>query len=290
MLKSAMMTIRSLRLKPNHSALLCLSCEHIAGKMMVVRAFAGKLNLITAEPSSNPLKDISETQRIDFAAFVPLQVNEMLSEKKTAARFERIKKIIIGGAPVSSELRMKLKNLKNSIYETYGMTETISHVALKRLSGSRQDEDFEALESVSFNLDERGCLVVTAPHLSDVPIITNDVVKLRTRRRFKWLGRFDNVINSGGVKLFPEILEEKVRHLIARRYFFAGRPDKRLGEKPVLVIEGKGFSENELVHLKSALGNCLGKYEVPKEIIFLPEFRTTANGKIIRKVPLRTKD
>jgi len=286
MLQSARLTIRHLHLQSKDSAIHCLTCEHIAGKMMVVRAFAGELNLITVEPTSNPLQSIPIDKRIDFAAFVPLQVKEILSDKKTANQFTQIKNVLIGGAAIPFELNTNLKVLRNNIYETYGMTETISHIALKKLStGNRQlitdnSDYFTTLEGITVKTDDRNCLVISAPHISDNPIITNDIIELKDEKNFKWLGRFYNVVNSGGVKLIPELLEEKIREVVQRRYFFKGLPDERLGEKLVLIIEGKEFSENELYQLKIRLSKNLAKYEIPKEIIFIPKFKIMDTGKI----------
>lgn len=280
MLKSARLTIRQLQLQPGSAALLCLSCEHIAGKMMAVRAFAGGLNLLTVEPSSNPLKSIPTGQSIGFAAFVPMQVQEIMDNKKTAKKFEKIKSVLIGGSPISDALKSHMKKMRNTVYETFGMTETISHIALKKLSDG--NEHFTALDGITVTADLRGCLVINAPDISGKPIVTNDIVALKDERNFTWLGRFDNVINSGGIKLIPELLEEKIKGVVTGRYFFKGMPDKKLGEKLILFIEGNEFRLNDLRHLKKELRRILGKYETPKDIIFLPEFKITSSGKIKR--------
>lgn len=281
MLQSALMTLRFLNLQPTDNALLCLSPEHIAGKMMTVRSIAGLLNLIPVEPSANPLKAFNNKQEIHLAAFVPLQVKEILKNKTTAKKFVQIKNVLIGGAPASPELRKQLSKLKNNIYETYGMTETISHVALKKISGKLTDY-FETLPGISVKRDKRGCLVINAPALVAEPIITNDLVELKDKHHFKWLGRIDNVINSGGVKIIPELLEEKIKSLIHQRFYFAGTKDNHLGEKLVLAIEGNAYPERKLTALKQQLGKALGKYEVPREIMFLAKFQESSAGKIKR--------
>ncbi len=282
MLQSAMMTIRYLQLLPNDAALLCLSCGHIAGKMMVVRAFAGGLSLVSCEPCSNPLMQIPESQKIDFAAFVPLQVKEILSSFKTSNQFKQIKNVLIGGAPISPELKNWLHRMPNAIYETYGMTETISHVALKKLSKESNEDYFTLLNGITVESNEQDCLVIHAPYLSPEPIITSDIAELKDNRHFKWLGRADNVVNSGGVKLIPEVLEEKIRHLTSRRFFFAGKQDEKLGERLLLVIEGDVYSEDELIELRKELSKALDKYELPKEILFVSRFRETPEGKILK--------
>lgn len=289
MLASALMTIDFLNIQKGTHALLCLPCEHIAGKMMVVRAFAGCLNLIPVEPSSNPLKAVPKNGKIDFAAFVPMQADEILSNKQTARQFAQIKNVLIGGAPLSGELKQKLSRFRNNIYETYGMTETVSHVALKKLSAGNpktasRNEYFTTLPGIMVAADYRNCLVIHAPFLSKKPIITNDLVELKDNSHFKWLGRFDNVVNSAGVKLIPELLEKKIRHLLSRRYFFTGLPHAKMGRQLTLVIEGKAFSGKKMNQLKSALSACLSKYEIPKKIIFLPAFKMTTTGKIQRKM------
>ncbi|HXH17824.1 MAG TPA: AMP-binding protein [Chitinophagales bacterium] len=301
MLESAMLTLRHLNVQHNDKALLCLSCEHIAGKMMVVRAFAGGLNLIPIEPSSNPLKSISSSQ-IDFAAFVPLQVMNILNNAKSANQFRKIKNVLIGGASVSHELIRQLQPFPNNIYETYGMTETVSHVALRRLSDSSSGDKsanskrralndyayFKALKGVTFSRDARNCLIIHAPHLSKNLIVTNDIVELKDKHRFKWLGRFDNAVNSGGVKLIPEILEEKISSCINHDYFFAGKADKKLGEKLVLVIEGHALHHDALSRLKAEIAKYLGKYERPARIYFVRKFARTRHGKLNRRQTLST--
>ncbi len=292
MLASAFLTLRYLQINENNNALLALSCEHIAGKMMVVRAFAGKLNLFTVSPTANPLLHFPENRQIDFAALVPLQVKDILSNSATVHRFEKIRKVIIGGAPVSAELVTILKKKRNDVFETFGMTETISHIALKKISGNddnnedSQNPDFETLEGVFVETDKRGCLVIHAPFLSEKPIVTNDLVELQDENHFRWLGRLDNAVNSGGVKLIPELLEEKVRRLISQRFFFAGLPDEKLGEKLILVIESNQYPEEQLALLQNKLSDVLGKYELPKSVFFIPVFSETSSGKINRKKTL----
>jgi acyl-CoA synthetase (AMP-forming)/AMP-acid ligase II len=284
MLHSALMTLGFLKIQPNDTALLCLSCEHIAGKMMVIRSITGLLNLLPVEPSANPLKNVADDQEIHFAAFVPLQVKEILRHPGSVRKLAKIKNVLIGGAPLPPELRTKLAKFKNNIYETYGMTETISHIALRKLSGSKQGNYFETLPGIHVSKDKRNCLLIHVPSLSAETIVTNDVVELKDRHHFKWLGRFDNMVNSGGIKLIPELLEAKIKSLIPQRFFFAGIPDGRLGEKLVLAIEGDPLSKKMLLQLKRRLVLHLKKYELPKEILFLPQFSESSAGKIIRRL------
>lgn len=291
MLHSALLTLRFLQVQPNETALLCLSTDYIAGKMLVVRAATGLLQLLPVEPAANPLLSIPPETEIAFASFVPLQVQEILKNKKTAKQFARITNVLIGGAPVSPELRKKLSSIKNNVYETYGMTETVSHVALKRLSAPVQKSIvsltnyFETLPGITVKKDKRGCLVIHAPALAEDPIITNDLVELKSNRHFKWLGRIDNVVNSGGVKLIPEALEEKVKHLIHRRFYFTGVPDKHLGSRLALILEGAALTPSALKKLRNKLSRALNRYEIPKEILFMTKFKGTSTGKLKRIIP-----
>lgn len=282
MLQSARMTLNFLKIPPGSTALLCLSCDYIAGKMMVVRALAGNLNLIAVRPTANPL-EASGLPAIDFTALVPMQAETILSNPVTTERFIHINHVLIGGAPLSDTLTRQLAALPNAIYETYGMTETLSHIALKRLSAAHY---FETLDDISLSLDQRGCLVIHAPFLGPEPIFTNDLAELMDSRHFRWLGRLDYVINSGGVKIIPEKVEAKIKSLIPERYFITGLPDSRLGEKVALVIESVPYVPERLLQLKKQLADCLGKYEVPREILFVEAFAETASGKIARQKTL----
>ena len=281
MVHSAFMTLEFLGLQQDENALLNLSCDYIAGKMMVVRAFVSGMNLLPVKPSANPLAEIQDADRIDFAAFVPMQMQEMI-RLHMMDKIKAVRNILIGGAPVSYGLKTQLSGLSNHIYETFGMTETISHIALKLLSKGNKADFFQAMKGIGIKQDARGCLQILAPHLSDAVITSNDVVEINHTGQFKWLGRYDNMINSGGVKLIPESLEEKISHLIPTRFFFAGLPDDKLGEKPVLVIEDGNDTTSEIESLKSQLNQLLGKYEQPKDIFFVKSFELTATGKIKR--------
>lgn len=258
--------------------LLCLSPGYIAGKMMMVRAFEAGADLVTVAPSSSPLKSVDEP--FDFAAMVPMQVQRTLDDPVTAGRLARITSLIVGGAAVSPVLESQLAALPVQAYATYGMTETVSHIALRRIGGAARA--YTALGGVRFALDDRDCLVIEAPHLSGGRFVTNDVVRLDGDARFEWLGRYDNVINSGGVKLFPERIEEALSPLIPVRFFVTSRPDGLLGERLVLVIEGEPWNVERLSALRSRMEEVLSRYERPREVLFLPRFRETWSGKVIR--------
>lgn len=278
MIQSALLTGDFLNLVKNDKALLCLPVDFIAGKMMVVRAFVLGLNLVPVEPSGNPLQNIEEN--FDFAAFTPMQVFNILNENNGFQKLNLIKNIIIGGGDISQSLIEKIRNLKNSTFHTYGMTETITHVALKKLNGNDKYKYFKALKGIRFELDKRSCLVIKAKHLSSEKIITNDVVELINDREFEFIGRHDNIINSGGIKIYPEKVEQSLKPFIKQRFIITGIPDEKLGQKVVLIIEG-----NELKHFNiKEICNKAGitKYEKPKKVFFIEKFPETENSKIQR--------
>ena len=265
MINSALATGDYFGLKPGDKALHCLPVEYVAGKMMLIRGFILGLELDFVAPNSNPLH--RNTKKYDFAAMVPMQAQHSLNH------LHQIKKIIIGGAKVNQPLINDLMPIKSEIYETYGMTETITHIAAKRIG----EKNFQILPNVMISTDDRSCLVLHAPKISDEVITTNDIVEIVDSEHFNWIGRYDNVINSGGIKLFPEQIEEKLISKINQRFYITAKDDQELGQKIVVVVEGEPFEINEDIF------SALGKYEKPKEIIFKPEFKTTATGKIIRE-------
>lgn len=269
MIQSALATGDFFDLKPGDKALLCLPTQFIAGKMMLVRSLILGLELDVVSPSLHPLE--LNTTTYDFVAMVPLQVQNSI------AGLSKVRKLIIGGAKLDSALEEKLLPLKTEIYETYGMTETITHIAAKRLG----DSVFSILPNVKISQDDRQCLVINVATISDEPIVTNDLVELLNEKQFKFLGRIDNVINSGGVKLIPEQIEAKLIGKINSRFFVTGLPDTTLGEKLVLVVEG------EKQEFATDFFDVLGKYEKPKEIVFVSKFKENENGKLLRKPTLQ---
>ena len=268
MVDSALATGDFFDLQPGNKALQCLPVKYVAGKMMLVRAMILGLDLEFVAPSSHPL-DHNEID-FDFVAMVPLQAQNSISQLK------KVKKLIIGGAAVNKTLEKQLLKLPTKVYETYGMTETITHIAARKLG----EKAFTVLPYVTVSFDDRNCLVIHAPRISPEVIITNDIVELLDENQFIFLGRMDNVINSGGIKLIPEQIEQKLAGKISQRFFIASKPDDELGEKVVLVIEG------EKHELDNSIYESLDKYEKPKEIIFIPKFLDTATGKILRKETL----
>lgn len=281
MVNSALATGAFFNLQVNDNALLCLPCDYIAGKMMVVRAFVLKMNLILA-PLDNPLED--ENQKIDFAAMVPLQVEKILNND--AEGINKIKQLIIGGAAVNQELLQRLQRISTSCFATYGMTETVTHIAVKQLNGHQMSAYYQILPNVELSKDARECLVINAPKVSSNLVVTNDIVKLKSDNQFKLLGRIDNVINSGGIKLFPEQIEEKLSKLITSRFIISALPNETLGEQVVLIVEQNSLNSILLKELTEEITEVLTKYEKPKQIFFLPKFKETETGKLKRKTIL----
>jgi len=274
MVNSAVMTCNFLELKKGDKALICLPVEYISGKMMVVRSIERKLRLIVTEPSLKPLEYLNE--EIDFCAMTPLQVENSLDQ------LHLIKNLIIGGAAVSESLKKKIaqnERLRSvRIYETYGMSETLSHIALKQIMPEPEDY-FTAFENVSVSVDERGCLKIFAPNVNTEVLQTNDLVEIRNERQFKFLGRMDHVINSAGAKIFPEALETLVKKEIPNEAVFLGMEDESLGQKLILVIEGSESADL----IKKITGIPFEKsFHKPKEIIFIESIPRTPNGKVNR--------
>ena len=264
MVNSALATGDFFDLQPGQKVLHCLPTEYVAGKMMFVRAFILGLDMEFVAPSSHPMERVKGD--FDFCGMVPLQAKNSLNDLR------RIKKLIIGGAKVTKNLEQELVKVQSQIYETYGMTETITHIAAKRVAASA----FTVLPNVKITTDDRHCLVIDAHKISGEKIVTNDLAELISDTQFVWKGRFDNVINSGGIKLIPEQIEEKLASSISNCFFVYGQADELLGEKLVLFVEGESMPIDESIF------EVLDKYEKPKEIVFIPEFKRTATGKVIR--------
>jgi O-succinylbenzoic acid--CoA ligase len=264
MVNSAIATGDFFDLNSGNRALHCLPVKYIAGKMMLVRAMILGLDLDFVAPSSHPLEN--NDINYDFIAMVPIQAQHSLKELK------KVKKIIVGGAKMNKRLENSLLKLSTKVYETFGMTETITHIAARKVG----EKAFTVLPNVTISYDDRNCMVIHAPKISDEVIVTNDIVELLNENQFVFMGRYDNIINSGGIKLIPEQIEDKLASKIEQRFFVIGQPDADLGEKLVLVIEGDTFD------LDASIFNDLDKYERPKEIVFVPKFKETKNNKIVR--------
>ncbi|WP_405607577.1 AMP-binding protein [Polaribacter sp. Asnod1-A03] len=272
MINSALATGNFFHTKEKSTALLCLSVNYIAGKMMLVRALILGWSLDVVKTNSFPLK--GNKKEYDFTAMVPLQLENSIKKLKN------IKKLIVGGGVVSASLQLKIQKSTCVVFATYGMTETITHIAVKQLNNTTSKSNFyKVLPNVAIFKDVRNCLVIKALKVSDEVVFTNDVINLISDNRFEWLGRFDNVINSGGIKLHPEKIEEKLSKIIKNRFFVIGVSDEKLGEKLILIIEGL----HQYLDLKLAE---LSKFEMPKEIYFVDNFVETETKKIQRKKTL----
>ncbi|WP_375561900.1 AMP-binding protein [Bernardetia sp. OM2101] len=298
MQNSVLATAEALNLKQNERFLICLNTEYIAGKMMLVRGMELHAEMIIVPPKRNPLEDFDEKMWFDFAAFVPMQLQTILEESpEKIAILCQMKAIIIGGAPVSYSLLKKIRSIKAlhrvPIYSTYGMSETVTHIALKRLNGKIKEKKeisntYKILPNVKIKTDKRGCLIISAPHTLGKEIITNDLVEIKNDTEFEWLGRADFAINTGGVKVFPEKIENFIERAfyeldLQKRFFISSMPDDILGEKVILILEGlpfaRKFEKDILEHLKKNLP----AYHSPKQIFYLSEFVLTKTDKIDRK-------
>ncbi len=259
------------KLGENTSALLCLPSNYIAGKMMLVRAMVLGWDLHIVAPVKDALTQYDNDY--DFVAMVPYQVHHSLEA------LDKVHKLIIGGGAISNELNDRLQEIDTEAFATYGMTETITHIAVRRINGLAKSKNFTALPNVKFSEDERGCLVINAPDISEEKVITNDIVRLISPTSFEWLGRIDNVINSGGVKIFPEQIEEKISAFINSPFIIASEKDDQLGDRIILIFENDG--ERKIPDFSKAFSSLI-PYERPKKIYTFSKFPFTETGKVKR--------
>ena len=281
-------------LGPGDRALVCLNCDFIGGKMMLVRGLERDLHLTVVEPHADPFDAVAADAGFDFAAFVPLQLRAVLAAGR-AGRLNAMRAILVGGAGVEPSLLTEIQKLTVPVYLTYGMTETASHVALRRLNGPEASDFYRVLPGIAAGQDARGCLTLRGDVTDDKLIVTNDIVELLPAQHgFRWLGRADFVINSGGVKVQAEKVEQVLEVALAelghsRRCFVAGRPDARLGEAVTAFVEGAPLPAAQEQQLLALLAGRLEKYERPRQVVYVPEFRSTATGKLDRPGTLRGK-
>lgn len=278
MAASARMTCEFLGLRPGQSALLCLPVDYIAGKMVIVRALTCGLRLLPVEPSNRPLSGLDKSP--DFAAFVPSQVYETLRFPEEARCLEGIGQTLIGGGAIAPDLQERLRNLPNPVWSTYGMTETLSHVALRRLNGPGASDWYTPLPGVEVGQDASGCLTVYAPRVNSARLTTHDLAELRPDGQFRILGRKDNTIISGGVKIQLEDVETALRPSLTRPFIATSVPDEKYGEILVLLIEGCPMAEDLL---NALCAKCLPVYHRPKHYFFLDRLPVTVSGKPARK-------
>jgi O-succinylbenzoic acid--CoA ligase len=262
--------------------LCCLNPSYIAGKMMLVRAMVWDCPITLVEPSANPLLGLEE--QFSFVALVPLQVEAGLAEEKSRKLLQSIPQVLIGGAALPHKIQKELVQQGIRAWQSFGMTETVSHIALAEIVEG--ELVYQALSGVAIGINEEHCLWIQSPMSVSERIQTNDIIELRSKNTFTWLGRADFVVNSGGIKLFPEQLERRIAPILeeiypGRAYFLFGEKDSRLGEQLVLYVEGM-VEETKRVALEAGLGQILGKYEVPKKIYFKAAFAYTPTKKINR--------
>ncbi|MEZ4707518.1 MAG: AMP-binding protein [Caldilineaceae bacterium] len=292
MATSARATGQALSLQAGQSALVCLPTRYIAGRMMLVRGFVLGLHMTVVEPSSNPLAALPADAHFDFTALTPLQLHTILNgPPEQWVILERMWAILIGGGPISAALHHQLQHITAPLYHTYGMTETVTHIALRRLNGPQASDAFAPLPGVALGVDGRGCLTIRSAVTLGETVVTNDHVELRADGSFVWLGRLDNVINSGGVKVQVEKVESALEQVLfefgdaelARRRFFVGAlPDERLGQMVAVIMEGEPLGEQRENALKTALSRKVTRFEIPRRFCYLPQLCETPTGKIDR--------
>lgn len=283
LVKSARLTAETFDLNEGDRVLLCLPCNFIAGKMMFVRAMALGLDLHVIDPRGHVLDNLKVPDRFKFAPMVPLQLYRAIQENKDRVE-EQFETILLGGGPVSQALMEDLQDLSTNVFQSYGSTETVTHVALRKLNGSDRNERYTALGEVTFGRDPRGCLVVYTPHLSVKQHVTNDLIDLHDETHFTWLGRFDNVILSGGKKIFPEQLEAKTAGLLPFPHYFKAYPDPELGQAVMLVLATDRPQDEVMPEVLETLMAHLDPHEWPRRIQALDRIEMTSGGKVVRGV------
>ena len=319
MLNSARITCDFLGLKPGDSALLCMSLDYIAGKMVVVRSIERHLHLISVSPSGHPLKDINLKDangkdvngEITFAAMVPMQVYNTLQVPEERERLTHIRHLIIGGGAIDASLEKELRSLPGNIaiWSTYGMTETLSHIALRRINGDEASEWYQPFDSVKISQTDEGCLVIDAPLVCAETLVTNDIVEIEPyiynkeekhdkveKLRFRIKGRKDNVICSGGIKIQIEEVEALLKPHLEKPFMIAKKKDEKFGEIAVLLTEDEDIKKVEatirrLLSGKSDDSNKSSeskshKYWIPREYLHVEHLPLTETGKPKRSILL----
>ena len=293
MLNSARITCDFLGLKPGDSALLCMSLDYIAGKMVVVRSIERHLHLISVPPSGHPLKDVNK--EITFAAMVPMQVYNTLQVPEERERLCHIRHLIIGGGAIDAALEKELKSFPGNIaiWSTYGMTETLSHIALRRINGDEASEWYQPFDSVHISQTEEGCLVIDAPQVCAETLVTNDIVEIEPyiynkveKLRFRIKGRKDNVICSGGIKIQIEDVETLLKPHLEKPFMLAKKKDGKFGEIAVLLSEDEDIKRVEATvrrllsdESEKSSDHKKYKYWIPKEFRYVEHLPLTETGK-----------
>lgn len=285
MLNSARITCDFLGLKPGDSALLCMSLDYIAGKMVVVRSIERLLKLFCVKPCGHPLAEKGIPENLTFTAMVPLQIYNSLQVPEEKERLKKVKHILIGGGAVDDKMARELKVFPNYVWSTYGMTETLSHIALRRLNGEEASEWYTPFDTVEVSQNAEGCLVIDAPLVHDGILVTNDIVEMRDviidgkpKKQFRIRGRKDNVIDSGGIKIQIEEVEHALKPFLKAPFAITKAPDEKFGEIVVLVTEATDMAEIQEVCM-----NALPKYWQPRRYVHMDKIPMTETGKIARK-------
>ena len=273
MMASAENTLSFLNLKKGDNALLCMPVEYIAGKMMIVRALVGGINLICRKPSGEPLKDLNE--KLDFAAMIPLQIFNSLNDEHQKVTLMNIREVIIGGGAIDANIEDILSSFNNNIWSTYGMTETLSHIAMRKISGYDRTEWYSTLNNIKVSLTSENTLVIDAPQICKEQLITNDIAQINESGEFKIIGRRDNIINSGGIKIQIEEVENRLKESINTPFMITSKKDNKFGEIIVILVQGKD-TEMEIEEICKV---DLPQYWRPKEIVFVDSLPMTGSGK-----------
>jgi len=274
MMASAATTLSFLDIRQGDSALLCMSLDYIAGKMMMVRALSGELNLITSPPSGHPLRNL--TIAPTFAAMIPLQVYNSLQNDTEKKILKGIRHLIIGGGPIDNNLETELERFPHNVWSTYGMTETLSHIALRKLNGKDRSDWYTPLDGVTVSLSPERTLVIDAPLVCKSILKTNDIAEISAGHQFRILGRLDNTINSGGIKIQIEQVEALLKPSMPCPFLITSKPDEKFGEIVVLLAESKG---QDISNIKEICVQTLPHYWQPKEIILADALPYTGSGK-----------
>lgn len=290
---SVRQTEKAFNLVTDDIVICTLPIDYIAGKLMLIRAIELGMTAVIFEPDSTPFKNIAKNTKEFFlnnrgklfCAFVPMQLQRILSNAVSTEIINNGKVLLLGGTGVSTELEAKVRQLSVPVYATYGMTETVTHVAIRRLNGDSPAETFTFLPEIEFGVDELDCLKVKGEVTNNAWVQTTDVVEFTTKNSFKLTGRSDNIINSGGVKLQPEIIEKQLQQIfdgleISNDFFCIGQPDEQLGQKLILFVEGT--IGNSIKQLREAFSKSLSRFNVPKEIYFVEKFERTQSSKLDR--------
>lgn len=274
---SAMNTCQYFQLNEKSRLLLCLPAEFVAGRMMIARAMALNANLVWEKPGLNPLM---HKVNADFAAFTPAQVSEIISQVDSEIQFMNIPTILIGGGEISASLENRLLKYSNKIFATYGMTETLTHIAVREVGTNEYKVIYK---NIKLEVDENQCLRIKFPYLQPEFIQTRDIVEIRSDSSFRFLGRIDNVINSGGIKISAETIERIVIEneiLKEGTFYVTAAKDEVFGEVPVLVMIKSASTRKNLME---TINGLLNKHHSVKRIVLIDKFEYTPTGKIIRQ-------